>query len=100
MEGEWPKYDQSQARPKPSPLAGSDAEVAEIMSSLHDIHGLVQFPEYDDVRNIALELAAGAGVTVKGIAPVASAPSDGSDDDAGDDDNYLARLKGEDNEND
>ena len=55
MEGQFPKYDQSQARPKPSE-AGSKAEVAEWMDSLHDVHGLVKLEEYDDVVNITEEI--------------------------------------------
>ena len=41
MEGQWPKYDQSQPRPKSSE-AGSKAEIATWMDSLHDIHALVK----------------------------------------------------------
>ena len=52
MEGQWPKYDQSQPRPKPE-KAGSDAEVAQWMDSLHDIHALVKLEEYESVRESA-----------------------------------------------
>ena len=45
MEGQWPKYDQSQPRPKSEP-AGSNAEVAAWMDELHDIHALVPLEEY------------------------------------------------------
>ena len=55
MEGQFPKYDQSQARPKPTE-AGSKGEVAEWMDSLHDVHGLVKLEEYDDVANITEEI--------------------------------------------
>jgi len=55
MEGQFPKYDQSQARPKPSE-AGSKADMAEWMDSLHDVHGLVKKEEYDDVAKISDEI--------------------------------------------
>jgi len=52
MEGQWPKYDQSQPRPKSSE-AGSKAEVAAWMDSLHDIHALVKLEDYEEVRGAA-----------------------------------------------
>ena len=52
MEGMWPKYDQSQPRPKPE-AAGSDKEIAVWMDSAHDIHGLVKLEEYADVKEVA-----------------------------------------------
>ena len=55
MEGQFPKYDQSQARPKPSE-AGSKAEMAEWMDTLHDVHGLVKLEEYDDVLAVTEEI--------------------------------------------
>ena len=55
MEGQFPKYDQSQARPKPSE-AGSKAEVAEWMDSLHDVQALVKKEDYEDVLKVAEEI--------------------------------------------
>ena len=55
MEGQWPKYDQSQPRPKPSE-AGSKSEIAEWMDTLHDVHGLVKFEEYEDMVNVTEEI--------------------------------------------
>ncbi len=55
MEGQWPKYDQSQPRPKSSE-AGSKAEIAAWMDSLHDVHALVKLEEYEDVKNAAIGL--------------------------------------------
>ena len=55
MEGVFPKYDQSQARPKASP-AGTKAEIASWMDSLHDIHALVKKEEYEDVAKITDEI--------------------------------------------
>ena len=57
MEGQWPKYDQSQPRPKSEP-AGSDAEIAAYMDSLHDVHKLVKLEEYDDVKTAAMNVVA------------------------------------------
>ena len=56
MEGQFPKYDQSQARPKASE-AGSKGEVAEWLDSLHDVHGLVKKEEYEDVLGVAEEIS-------------------------------------------
>ena len=55
MEGQWPKYDQSQPRPKSSP-AGSKAEMAAWMDSLHDVHALVKLEEYEGVKTAAQAL--------------------------------------------
>ena len=55
MEGTFPKYDQSQARPKPSE-AGSKADMSGWMDSLHDVHGLVKKEEYDDVARVTDEI--------------------------------------------
>jgi len=55
MEGQWPKYDQSSPRPKSSE-AGSKAEIATWMDSLHDIHALVKKEEYEDVKTAAIGL--------------------------------------------
>ena len=52
MDGEWPKYDQSQPRPKSSTL-GSKAEIASYMESLHEIHDLVKLEDYEDSKNAA-----------------------------------------------
>ena len=55
MEGQFPKYDQSQARPKPTE-AGSKAEIAEWMDSLHDVQALVKREDYEDVLKVAEEI--------------------------------------------
>ena len=82
MEGQWPKYDQSSPRPKSSEL-GSKAEVASIMDSLHEIHGLVKLEEYEDVKQATDTLV---GVAVQGTS--APEPSvEVSDDD------YLSKLQ-------
>jgi len=52
MDGQWPKYDQSQPRPKPE-SAGSDKSIAVWMDSLHDVHALVKLEEYTDVKEVA-----------------------------------------------
>ena len=51
-ENQWPNYDESGPRPKSEP-AGSKKEIAEIMDTLHDIHGLVRLEDYDDTKEIA-----------------------------------------------
>jgi len=82
MEGQWPKYDQSQPRPKSSPL-GSKAEIASCMESLHEIHELVKLEEYEDVKKAAAILT---GVAVQGT-PL-SETKEVSDTD------YLSKLQG------
>ena len=52
IEGQWPKYDQSAPRPRPE-VAGSDAEVAEWMESLHDLQGLVRLEDYEATKEAA-----------------------------------------------
>ena len=52
MDGQWPKYDQSQPRPKSEPL-GSSQQVAAYMEQLHEIHDLVKLEEYEDVKQYA-----------------------------------------------
>jgi hypothetical protein len=56
MDGQFPKYDQSQARPKPTE-AGSKAEIAEWMDSLHDVQALVKKEDYEDVLKVAEEIS-------------------------------------------
>ena len=83
MDGEFPKYDQSQARPKPSE-AGSKAEVAEWMDSLHDVHGLVKKEEFTEVQNIADEISP-PSLRSKGYEETPS--QEGSDDE------FLEKMK-------
>jgi hypothetical protein len=52
MEGQWPKYDQSQPRPK-SEKTGTPKEVATYMEQLHDIHDLVKIEDYEEVKQYA-----------------------------------------------
>ena len=82
MEGQWPKYDQSQPRPKSSE-AGSKAEVATWMDSLHDIHALVKLEDYEDVKNSAQGLLP----SHEGSSQNPSAAENVADDD------YLQRMQ-------
>jgi hypothetical protein len=82
MEGQWPKYDQSAPRPKSSEL-GSKAEVASIMETLHEIHGLVKLEEYEDVKQATDTLV---GVAVQGTS--APKPSEEVSDD-----DYLSKMQ-------
>jgi len=82
MEGQWPKYDQSAPRPKSSE-AGSSAERAAWMESLHDIHALVKLEDYEDVKNAAMELLPSHTGSSKNPTP----PEDVADDD------YLQRMQ-------
>lgn len=83
MEGQWPKYDQSQPRPKSTP-AGSKAEVAEWMDVLHDVHALVPLEEYEDVKKAAEQL---------GSSNMDSPRSEKTSESGGSDD-YITRLQG------
>jgi len=81
MDGQWPKYDQSQPRPKTSPL-GTKAEIASTMEVLHNIHELVKLEEYEDVKQAAAMLTS---VAVQGTSPKEA--TNVSDND------YLSKLK-------
>ena len=81
MEGQWPKYDQSAPRPKSSP-AGSKAEVASAMDSLHDIHSLVKLEDYEEYKKVVAALT--------GL-PELSNPNS-PDEDVSDGD-YLSKLQ-------
>ena len=83
MEGQWPKYDQSQPRPKSSE-AGSKAEIAAWMESLHDIHALVKLEDYEDVKAIAQALLPSHEVAMETSQPEEKV----SDED------YLSKMKG------
>lgn len=85
MEGQWPRYDQSQPRPKSSPL-GTKAEIAKVMDTLHDIHALVKTEEYDAVKQIAETLAVGGM-----LKPSDSSSEEGSDEEGGGD--YISKLR-------
>ena len=82
MEGQWPKYDQSQPRPKSSPM-GSKAEIASSMDSLHEIHGLVKLEEYEEVKKAAATLT---NVAVQGT----STPKEATNVS---DNEYLSKLQ-------
>ena len=81
MEGQWPKYDQSQPRPKSS-AAGKSTEIAAWMDSLHDIHGLVKLEDYD-VFKAAAEI-----LTPSNVGSSTQPPADDVEDD-----DYIDKLK-------
>tara|TARA_R110002153_G_scaffold196129_1_gene349409 strand:+ start:452 stop:1201 length:750 start_codon:yes stop_codon:yes gene_type:complete len=85
MDGQWPKYDQSQPRPKSSPL-GSKSEIATSMDSLHEIHGLVKLEDYDEVKKSAAALN---NVAVQGTT-TSSSPKEATEVS---DNEYLSKLK-------
>jgi|TARA_Y100000034_G_scaffold125307_1_gene174646 hypothetical protein len=61
--GPWPSFDKSAPRPKNTP-AGTDAEIAQWMEELHDIHGLIKIAEYETLKNLANSItSAGDGQT-------------------------------------
>ena len=80
MDGQWPKYDQSQPRPK-AEKAGSAKEIAGYMEQLHDIHDLVKLEDYEEVKQHADNLLN----TRQGSTP--------SNDDDGGSDDYLTKLQ-------
>ena len=84
--GGFPNYDKSAPRPKSSP-AGTDAEISTWMDELHDIHGLVKLPEYDDLKSLALEIE--SITRPERPAPSASAPRS----DSKERDGFLSNLK-------
>ena len=84
-EGQWPKYDQSQPRPKSEP-AGSSAEVAAWMEQLHEIQSLVKLEDYEELKTVSESLA------VEGTLGAAKQRTDVASN-AATDDEYLNRLK-------
>lgn len=83
MEGKWPRYDQSGPRPKSSTL-GTDAEIARVMESLHDIHSLVKKEDYAEVKQIAETLSVGGHINN-------SSNSNSEENEGGGD--YLSKLR-------
>jgi len=84
-QGQWPNYDKSSPKPK-STIAGTESEIATWMDELHDIHGLVKLPEYEELQNLALELE---GILMgPGPGTTAAKPTDSEDDE-----DYLSHLK-------
>jgi hypothetical protein len=82
MEGQWPKYDQSAPRPKPSAL-GTKQEIAAALELRHDIYTLVKLEDYEEVKKIAETLAVGGSVA----APSRAASVEVSDED------YMDKLQ-------
>ena len=50
---DWPAYDQSASRPKPSKAMNSAKEISEAMDSLHDIYALAKVESYEDAKELA-----------------------------------------------
>jgi|TARA_R110002020_G_scaffold311202_1_gene526852 hypothetical protein len=82
MDGQWPKYDQSQPRPKASPL-GSNSEIASIMESVHEIHDLVKLEDYEEFKQVADSLIS----PTQGVSRNAPEAEETSDND------YLSKLQ-------
>jgi len=80
--GAFPNYDKSAPKPRPSE-AGSDAEVAKWMDSLHDIQNLVKIAEYDELKQLAMGIEMGA----EGMGNSSQSSKSQGDDD------YLSHLK-------
>ncbi len=85
-QGQWPNYDKSAPKPKQT-SAGSDKQIAEWMDELHDIHGLVKLPEYDELKNLAMEMEGLVTGRPTGNVSEAARQEDGGDED------YIAHLK-------
>ena len=88
MEGGWPKYDQSAPRPRPE-AAGTDAEQAAWMDSLHDIHALVKIEDYEETKATAMTILP----TLYSNLPTETKAPDDSGDQPVTDENYLESLK-------
>lgn len=89
MEGPWPKYDQSSARPRITPLSDKKKQIAEIMDNLHDIQKLVRLEDYDEVRNMAEGILPGSTYGEESKKDNTEGKSDVSDED------YEKGLKGQ-----
>ena len=85
-QGQWPSYDKSAPKPKQS-AAGSGKQIAEWMDELHDIHGLVKLPEYDELKKLALEMES---IVMDRPSPQTFSADESSDEDG---DDYIAHLR-------
>lgn len=81
MDGDFPKYDQSQARPKSTPL-GSKQLMASIPEQLHEIHDLVRLEDYSEMRK-----------QVDMLTGIPNSVEDTSEESDTSDDNYLEKLQ-------
>ncbi len=85
MEGQWPKYDQSAPRPKSTP-AGTGAEVAGWMDTLHDIQSLVKLEDYEELKQISESINPFAAVE-RSAGDINRSTTEVGDDD------YMERLQ-------
>tara|TARA_R110000824_G_scaffold43231_3_gene126743 strand:+ start:611 stop:1390 length:780 start_codon:yes stop_codon:yes gene_type:complete len=91
-QGQWPNYDKSGPKPKTS-AAGTKKEQAVWMDELHDIHGLVKLPEYDELKQMANEIESLVlDRPSERVVPPTSKGSSETGDEGGDED-YIAHLK-------
>lgn len=88
-QGQWPNYDKSAPKPKQTP-AGTKKEQSEWMDELHDIHGLVKLPQYEDLKTLAQEIES-LIFDRPSEARLAGAEVEGSDE--GGDEDYISHLK-------
>ena len=84
-EGQWPKYDQSAPRPKPSE-AGTGQESAAWMETLHDIYSLVKLEDYEELKQISENINP-FSVVERSADDNHQTTNDASDDD------YMKRLQ-------
>ena len=54
-QGDWPDYSQSCPSRHQGP-AGTDQDIDRYMGSLHDIHGMIKYPDYEDMEKVAAEV--------------------------------------------
>ena len=85
-QGQWPNYDKSSPKPKQTE-AGTEKQTAEWMDELHDIHGLIKVAEYDDLKNMSMEME--AIITGRPTGNTSQEKTADSDED----EDYLAHLK-------
>ena len=85
-QGQWPNYDKSSPKPKQTE-AGTEKQTAEWMDELHDIHGLIKVAEYDDLKNMSMEME--AIITGRPTGNTSQEKATDSDED----EDYLAHLK-------
>jgi len=88
-QGQWPNYDKSGPKPKTS-AAGTKKEQAVWMDELHDIHGLVKLPEYDELKRLANEIES---LVLDRPVERALPPTTSTEGDEGSDEDYIAHLK-------
>jgi len=74
-QGDWPDYSQSCPSRHQGP-AGTDQDIDRYMGSLHDIHSMIKYPEYEEMERVAAEvLSKSSGISTMDETPTSTEDS-------------------------